>query len=112
MSDFTSNLRRSKSFKYSMARGLGGREGMGREGEDMLSDGTAGASTGFFCVSGLLESPRLGPRVAHRQQQWCCQEVSWLVSVLCDERCVPESLSLFPLACRKDGKKTVLMQRQ
>lgn len=37
MSDFTSNLRRSKSFRYSMARGLGGREGMGREGEDMVS---------------------------------------------------------------------------
>lgn len=51
MSDFTSNLRRSKSFRYSMARGLGGREGMGREGEDMLSDATAGASTRFFpCV--------------------------------------------------------------
>lgn len=82
MSDFTSNLRRSKSFRYSMARGLGGREGMGREGEDMLSDGTAGASTGFFCVSGLLESPRLCPRAAHRQQQWCCQEVSRMVSVL------------------------------
>lgn len=40
MSDFTSNLRRSKSLRYSMARGLGGSEGMGREGEDMLSDAT------------------------------------------------------------------------
>lgn len=36
VSDLTSNLRRSKSFRYSMARGLGGREGMGREGEDMM----------------------------------------------------------------------------
>lgn len=44
MSDFTSNLRRSKSFRYSIARGLGGREAMGREGDDM-SDATAGAST-------------------------------------------------------------------
>lgn len=44
VSDFTSNLRRSKSFKYSIARGLGGREDMGREGEDM-SDATAGALT-------------------------------------------------------------------
>lgn len=52
-----------------MARGLGGREGMGREGEDMLSDATAGASTGFFRVSGLLESPRLCLSAAHRQQQ-------------------------------------------
>lgn len=59
MSDFTSNLRRSKSFRYSMARGLGGREGMGREGEDMLSDGTAGASTGFVCVRIVEESTSL-----------------------------------------------------
>lgn len=44
VSDFTSNLRRSKSFRYSIARGLGGREGMGREGEDM-SDATAGAGS-------------------------------------------------------------------
>lgn len=98
MSDFTSNLRRSKSFRYSMARGLGGREGMGREGEDMLSDATARASTGFFRVSGLLESPRLCLSAAHRQQQWCCQEVSWLVSFLCEKRYVPLSLSLFLLS--------------
>lgn len=44
VSDFTSNLRRSKSFRYSMARGLGGRGGMGREGEDMAS-ATAAAAT-------------------------------------------------------------------
>lgn len=44
MSDFTSNLRRSKSFRYSIARGLGGSEGMGREGEDM-SGAAAGALT-------------------------------------------------------------------
>lgn len=42
VSDFTSNLRRSKSFRYSMARGLGGREGIGREGDDMVS--VAGAN--------------------------------------------------------------------
>lgn len=35
VSGFTSNLRRSKSFRYSMAKGLGGREGMGSEGDDM-----------------------------------------------------------------------------
>lgn len=72
MSDFTSNLRRSKSFRYSMARGLGGREGMGREGEDMVSAAAAaagGASTGFLCVSGLLDSPLLCLSAAHRQQQ-------------------------------------------
>lgn len=47
VSDFTSNLRRSKSFRYSMARGLGGREGMGR-GEDMLLlGGPLGDSQGF-----------------------------------------------------------------
>lgn len=46
VSGFTSNLRRSKSFRYSMARGLGGSEGMGMEGEDMLS-AAAGPSTGF-----------------------------------------------------------------
>lgn len=45
MSDFTSNLRRSKSFRYSIARGLGGREGMGREGEDM-----SGAAAGSLTV--------------------------------------------------------------
>lgn len=45
VSGFTSNLRRSKSFRYSMARGLGGREGMGREGEDMVS---AAAAEGSF----------------------------------------------------------------
>lgn len=45
VSDLTSNLRRSKSFRYSMARGLGGREGMGREGEDMIS--AAAAAGGF-----------------------------------------------------------------
>lgn len=44
VSDFTSNLRRSKSFRYSMARGLGGREGMGREGEDMVSAAAAAAA--------------------------------------------------------------------
>lgn len=42
VSDFTSNLRRSKSFRYSMARGLGGRGGMGRDGEDIVS---------CYCVS-------------------------------------------------------------
>ena len=36
MSDFTSNLRRSKSLRYSIASGLGGSEGMGREGDDMF----------------------------------------------------------------------------
>lgn len=46
VSDFTSNLRRSKSFRYSMARGLGGREDMGRGGEDMVS-AAGGASRGF-----------------------------------------------------------------
>lgn len=74
VSDFTSNLRRSKSFRYSMARGLGGREGMGREGEDMMSAAAAaaagGASTGIFRVSGLLVSPLLCLSSAHRQQQW------------------------------------------
>lgn len=45
VSDFTSNLRRSKSFRYSIARGLGGSEGMGREGEDM-----AGAAAGALTV--------------------------------------------------------------
>lgn len=56
VSDFTSNLSRSKSFRYSMASGLGGREGMGREGEDMLTTGaptgaSTGASTGSVLVS-------------------------------------------------------------
>lgn len=58
VSDFTSNLSRSKSFRYSMASGLGGREGMGREGEDMLTTGaptgaSTGASTGSVLVSFL-----------------------------------------------------------
>lgn len=66
VSDFTSNLRRSKSFRYSMAKGLGGREGMGREGEDMLLP--VGASKGFL-LSGLLENPLLLLNAAHRQQQ-------------------------------------------
>lgn len=44
VSDLTSNLRRSKSFRYSMARGLGGREGMGREGEDMMFVAAAAAA--------------------------------------------------------------------
>lgn len=44
VSGFTSNLRRSKSFRYSIARGLGGREGMGREGDDMLSAAAAAAA--------------------------------------------------------------------
>lgn len=47
VSDFTSNLRRSKSFRYSMARGLGGREEIGRDGEDILMP--VGASMGFSC---------------------------------------------------------------
>lgn len=46
VSDLTSNLRRSKSFRYSMAKGLGGREGMGREGEDMMF--VAAAAGGSF----------------------------------------------------------------
>lgn len=46
VSDLTSNLRRSKSFRYSMARGLGGSEGIGREGEDMIS--AAAAAAGGF----------------------------------------------------------------
>lgn len=47
VSDLTSNLRRSKSFRYSMARGLGGREGMGREGEDMMFFAAAAAGESF-----------------------------------------------------------------
>jgi len=39
VSGFTSNFRRSKSLRYSMARGLGGREDMGREGGDMGREG-------------------------------------------------------------------------
>lgn len=56
VSDFTSNLSRSKSLRYSMASGLGGSEGMGRDGEDMASAASAegggggGASTGSFCL--------------------------------------------------------------
>ena len=37
VSGFTSNLSRSKSFRYSMANGLGGREGIGIEGDDMAT---------------------------------------------------------------------------
>ena len=48
VSGFTSNFRRSKSFRYSMARGLGGREGMGREGEDMVSAAATAAAGGSF----------------------------------------------------------------
>lgn len=48
VSDFTSNLRRSKSFRYSMARGLGGREGIGREGEDMVLVAAAAVAAGSF----------------------------------------------------------------
>lgn len=72
VSGFTSNLRRSKSFRYSMARGLGGREGMGREGEDMVS-AAAGSFNKvvflIFCVSGWLESPVLCLSAAHRPLQ-------------------------------------------
>lgn len=63
VSGFTSNLRRSKSLRYSMARGLGGRDGMGREGEDMAS---AAAATGsFYWVSPCVRisgKPALLPR--------------------------------------------------
>lgn len=52
VSDFTSNLRRSKSFRYSIAKGLGGREDIGIGGEDMLSAAAGEASTGFFRMSG------------------------------------------------------------
>lgn len=38
MSGFTSNLSRSKSFRYSMAKGLGGKEVSGRDGDDMAED--------------------------------------------------------------------------
>lgn len=51
MSDFTSNFRRSKSFRYSMARGLGGRDATGRGDDDMVSTASAaGATTGFSLV--------------------------------------------------------------
>lgn len=48
MSGFTSNLRRSKSLRYSMARGLGGREGSGRD-EDIT------VSTGNCCCLSVLK---------------------------------------------------------
>lgn len=48
VSGFTSNLRRSKSLRYSMARGLGGREGSGRD-EDIT------VSTGNCCCLSVLK---------------------------------------------------------
>lgn len=71
VSDFTSNFRRSKSLRYSMARGLGGREGMGREGEDMIS--AAGLVGATQEVRELLREtarplvPDLVPSVLKRQ---------------------------------------------
>lgn len=38
-SAFASNLSKSKSFKYSMASGLGGSVVMGREGDDIAANG-------------------------------------------------------------------------
>lgn len=73
MSDFTSNLRRSKSFRYSIARGLGGREGMGREGEDM-SDATAGALAVVQGFSKVHTSARAA--LIHRKRK----PTSWGVS--------------------------------
>lgn len=69
VSDFTSNLRRSKSLRYSMARGLGGRDGMGREGEDMVFAAAGNLNRVFRMSAGSLESPLLCLSAAHRQQQ-------------------------------------------
>lgn len=62
-----------------MASGLGGSEGMGRDGEDMASaaSGAGGDSTRSVCllgkvlplrVSGLSRGPRLHCSAAHRWQ--------------------------------------------
>ncbi len=40
MSGFTSNFSRSKSLRYSMARGLGGKEGSGRDEDIAVSKGS------------------------------------------------------------------------
>lgn len=58
MSGFTSNLSRSKSLRYSMARGLGGREGSGRD-EDIAA--------GSCCLS-VLKAHNNRLRLLHRQR--------------------------------------------
>lgn len=62
MSDFTSNFRRSKSFRYSMARGLEGREGMGRGGEDMVSGAVGGSFTKVSPCVRIVGKPNPPPQ--------------------------------------------------
>lgn len=90
VSDFTSNLSRSKSFRYSMARGLGGREVMGMGGDDIVFVDGGTSKNVSLCVSGLIEGPHVTLSAVHRRQ-----DMDWM-SFLCKKLCVPVSVSLAP----------------